>query len=270
MRMITVIEDTCGRADCVYEHGLCIYVETDRHRILVDTGATGAVLDNARVLGIDLTRVDSVILSHGHYDHAGGILPFAGINPHAQIYVKDTAADGHYHGERYIGIDQRIPALPQVHLIEGDVKLDDELSLFSGITGRRLWPQSNRTLTKQVHGAAVQDDFAHEQCLVITQGDRKVLISGCAHNGILNILDRFRELYGCLPQTVISGFHMMKKNGYTEEDIRNMEETAEELRKMDTVFYTGHCTGQFAFDIMKTVMGDQLIQLHSGMILETV
>lgn len=268
MKVITVIEDTCGSPGCVYEHGLCVYVETGRHRLLVDTGATGAILDNAQVLGIDLTRVDTVVISHGHYDHAGGILSFAGINPHARIYMKDTAADGYYHGERYIGIDQRIPALPQVHMVAGDEKLDDELSLFSGITGRRLWPQDNQALTKRVEGVAVQDDFAHEQCLVVTQGDRHVLISGCAHNGILNILDRFRELYGCLPQAVISGFHMMKKSGYTEEDIRNIKETAEELRMMDTVFYTGHCTGQFAFDIMKTVMGDRLIQLHSGMILE--
>lgn len=270
MKIITVIEDTCGRPDCVYEHGLCIYVETDRHRLLVDTGATGAILDNARVLGIDLTRVDTVILSHGHYDHAGGILPFAGINPHAQIFMKDTAADGYYHGERYIGIDQRIPALPQVHMIEGDMKLDDELSLFSGIRGRRLWPQGNLVLTRRADDDEIRDDFSHEQCLVITRGDRRILISGCAHNGILNILDRFRELYGCLPQAVISGFHMMKKNGYTEDDIRSIKETAEELRRLDTVFYTGHCTGQFAFDIMKTAMGDQLIQLHSGMVLETV
>ena len=85
MKIITVIEDTCGNPGCVCEHGLSIYVETDRHRLLVDTGATGAILDNARVLGIDLTRVDTVILSHGHYDHAGGILSFAGVNSHAQI-----------------------------------------------------------------------------------------------------------------------------------------------------------------------------------------
>ncbi|MDD7390133.1 MAG: MBL fold metallo-hydrolase [Lachnospiraceae bacterium] len=109
MRIITVIEDTCGREDCRYEHGLCIYAETDRHRLLVDTGATGAILHNARVLGIDLCQVDCVVLSHGHYDHAGGILPFTGINPHARIYMKKTAADGYYHGDRYIGIDQRIP-----------------------------------------------------------------------------------------------------------------------------------------------------------------
>lgn len=75
MRIITLIENTPGAPGCVHEHGLCLYIETARHTLLMDTGATGAFADNAATLGLDLTRVDTVVLSHGHYDHAGG--PFA-------------------------------------------------------------------------------------------------------------------------------------------------------------------------------------------------
>ena len=66
----------------------------------------------------------------------------------------------------------------------------------------------------------MQDTFAHEQCLVITQDDGRTLLSGCAHNGIVNILDRYYAVYGSYPDRVISGFHMMQKTEYTKEDIR--------------------------------------------------
>ena len=79
------MEDTCGNDTCEFEHGLSIYVETRTHRLLVDTGASNKILTNAEKLGIDLSKVDTVILSHGHYDHSGGILPFYKINPKAKI-----------------------------------------------------------------------------------------------------------------------------------------------------------------------------------------
>lgn len=265
MKIVTIIEDSCGNPQCVYEHGLCIYIETQKHKFLLDTGASGAFLENARVLGIDLTQVDMVVLSHGHYDHAGGIMDFVKINPKAAIYIQKTATDDYYHNERYIGIDKCIAELPQVHLLDGDMEIDSEISLFTNITGRKCWPQSNLSLKKRVNGKDIQDVFDHEQCLVITQGREKILLSGCAHNGILNILDRFKEKYGCLPTAVISGFHMMKKSEYTEIEIYEIKKTAEELQKLNTVFYTGHCTGQTAFDLMQPIMGDKLRAMHSGM-----
>ena len=80
------MEDTDGGNGCVYEHGLSFYIETKKHKLLLDTGASDATLKNAEKLGIDLTQVDTVILSHGHYDHSGGIMAFAKLNPTAKIY----------------------------------------------------------------------------------------------------------------------------------------------------------------------------------------
>lgn len=109
----------------------------------------------------------------------------------------------------------------------------------------------------------MQDEFAHEQCLVIEQEGKRILLSGCAHNGILNILDRYREIYGNEPDVVNSGFHMMQKE-YTESDWETIWATARELCKYQTVFYTGHCTGTEAYDVMKEIMGEQLHPIHSG------
>ena len=87
MRIINLIENTKGCRDCLFEHGLSFYAETGKHRILVDTGASDAFIRNAARLEVDLKQVDMVILSHGHYDHAGGIPAFHRINPGAVIYM---------------------------------------------------------------------------------------------------------------------------------------------------------------------------------------
>lgn len=172
MKIITLVENSPGQNGCLYEHGLSFYIETDHHKILVDTGAKDAFLKNAEHLGIDLKQVDTVILSHGHYDHSGGILPFAGLNATARIYMQESATRDYYSlredGEAYIGIDKKIPALPQVELLTGDKRIDEELFLFSGISGRRLWPLSNLRLKLKEGDTLVQDTFAHEQCLVLT------------------------------------------------------------------------------------------------------
>ncbi len=268
MRIVNLIENTPGAEGCLYEHGLSFYLETKKHKLLVDTGASDALVKNAKVLGVDLTKVDTVILSHGHYDHSGGILSFVKMNPNAKIYMQKNAVGEYYHKdetvEKYIGIDQEIKRLPQVVWVDGDLKIDDELELFSHVTGRKLWPQGNLELKELVDGTFLQDEFSHEQYLVITDGEKKLLISGCAHNGVLNILEKYRELYGDNPYAMISGFHMRKKSDYTDEDIAVMEETAKELCDTDTVFYTGHCTGEFPFEVMKKILGEQLIYVHSG------
>lgn len=268
MRIVNLIENTEGRQGCLYEHGLSFYVETARHKLLVDTGATDAFLENAAKLGIDLRQIDMVILSHGHYDHAGGILGFARQNPDARILMQRSAGEEYYHKNdvltKYIGIDSGIMELPQVELIDGDKRVDEEIFLFSGVTGRKLWPSGNRELKVKRGDDFFQDEFLHEQYLVLEEQNRRVLISGCAHNGILNILEKFREIYGTDPDVVISGFHMRKKSGYTEEDLDTVRKIAAELVKTDTIYYTGHCTGEIPYQILKESMGKQLMYIHSG------
>ena len=272
MRIINLIENTEGPSGCAYAHGLSFYVETKKHRMLLDLGPSGETLQNAQILGIDLKKVDTVILSHGHYDHSGGILPFAGINDQALIYMQETAV-GDYFSDRgksaperyeYIGIDKDIAKLPQVRFLQGDNQLDEELELFTIKNRSHKLPSSNKRILVRKGDLLQCDDFVHEQFLVIRQGKTRILMSGCAHSGILSIMDAFCDKYGKEPDLVISGFHLMKKAEYTGDEIREIEEIAEELKKYSTRFITCHCTGLPAFDRMKAIMGDQLTYVHSG------
>ena len=97
MRIINLIENTHGAEGCLCEHGLSFYVEMGNHTLLVDTGASEAFIANAEKLGLDLKKVDTVVISHGHYDHAGGVLAFAELNPSARIWIQSLAGEEYYH-----------------------------------------------------------------------------------------------------------------------------------------------------------------------------
>ncbi len=270
MKIINLIENTAGPSACETEHGLCFYIETDKHKLLMDTGASDLFLSNAEKLGIDLKKVDTVVLSHGHYDHGGGIAFLTSLNPDVKIFMQKTAGGDYYsiHQEeeepRYIGLSPEVKKLDQVIGLEGNYTIDDELSIFSNIPCGKPVPSSNHALKVKKDNTYAQDDFCHEQCLVIREKDKSVLLSGCAHHGILNILAEYRRLYGSDPEYVISGFHLMQKEGYSDEDIREILDTASELKTYKTRFYTGHCTGTKPYEVMKKILGDQLIYVHCG------
>ena len=265
IRFVTLMEDNlCGNR-LIAEHGLSLYIETEKHKLLVDTGQSDKTWENAGEKGIDISRVDTVILSHGHYDHSGGLMKFASLNKTADIYMRDNAGGEYYSykegSEKYIGIDREILKLHNLHLISDNTVIDEELSLFTNVKPVRSWPKGNRRLHEKKNGEFVQDTFSHEQYLVIRYGDGKyALISGCAHNGILNILDAFHEIYGTVPSIVISGFHMIQSE-YSDNDIEEIKNVARELSGMDTTFYTGHCTGETAFRILKENLGEKLLAI---------
>lgn len=264
MKIVTLMEDTLGDNQCFYEHGLSLYIETQHHKILFDTGSSEKTLLNADRMGVDLRDVDIVVLSHGHYDHAGGLLPFSKINQSAKIYMQKTVNEDFYHGEKYIGIDKSVITLPQTCLLKGDYRIDDELFIYANITGRRFFSKSNDELSKRIHSINIPDDFCHDQCLVIFDDSYQILLSGCAHNGIVNILDKYYDLFQRYPDIVISGFHLDKKTDYTIDEIKNIQELANELKMTNALFYTGHCTGSKAFILMKNIMMSQLHDIHSG------
>ena len=273
MKIINLIENTDGFKGCAFEHGLSFYVETENHKLLMDVGPSESTISNASILGIDLDKVDLVVLSHGHYDHSGGIMPFAKVNDHAPIYMQSLAIGNYYadDGEgaedgryKYIGIDPDIAKLPQVRFIDGDHVIDDELELITIKNRTHELPSTNKELIIKTGDGYIPDEFRHEHFLVIKEGDQKILMSGCAHNGILSILDAFKEKYGVYPDAVISGFHLMVHREYTADELEEVRGIARELKNYPSKYFTCHCTGVPAYEEMKKILGDQLQYVHSG------
>ncbi len=273
MDIVNLIEDAPGAEGCGSAHGLSFYIGTARHRVLMDFGPSAAVIGNAERLGIDLSSVDAAVLSHGHYDHSGGLSAFAALCPRTPIYVQ-RGADGDFYADdgaggapgpfRRIGMDGAAFRLPQVRVVEGDFEIGGGLRLLTVGERRHPLPFADANLLEKRDGVLVPDGFAHEQSLLVTEGDRLVLFSGCAHNGILNILDECVRKCGKEPDAVISGFHLMKRSAYCEGELREIAALAEELCRYRTRFYTCHCTGMEAFGIMKRIMGGQLERVRCG------
>ena len=272
MRIINLVENELGNSGCEAAHGLSFYVETENHKLLFDSSPSEIVIRNAQKLGVDLPAVDTVILSHGHYDHSGGIMPFEELNSKAKIYMQNNAGgeyyafDGEDKGFRYIGIDKKILSLPQVQLLKGDTKIDDELQVFTVDNRAFPLPSTNKRLRELCNGQYIQDEFHHEQNLLLTTGGKKILFCGCAHNGILNVMETLERKFGLdsLPDLVIGGFHLMKRTEFSEADTAEVTKIANRLRAYKAHFATCHCTGLPVFNQMKEIMGEQLSYVHSG------
>lgn len=200
VKIIVLTENTKESSDFKCKHGLSLYVETKKHKILFDMGPNALFLKNAEMLGVDITAVDIAIISHGHIDHCGGLRYFLEKNQKAKIYIRPQAMEQHYVKVLGIpfdaGIDRALRSLDIFELTDDIHMIDDEIMLFSNVSGQFPLPQSNSNLFVKRDGKIIPDDFRHEQNLIITSGDDRVLICGCAHSGIVNIVNRAKTLVG--------------------------------------------------------------------------
>lgn len=253
MRIRVLMENTSARGDLIAEHGLSLYIEACGRRILFDAGQSAAFADNAKTLGVDLSAVDLCVLSHGHYDHSGGLARFLELNDHAPVYMHRRAAEAHHNASgKYIGVDPALAASPRVVMTGDALDLGSGLSLCTCNALIADCPASARGMTVMKDGQPVQDDFAHEQYLVIEENGRRAVISGCSHKGILNIV---RWLS---PDVLVGGFHFMKLDPALSQDADILSRAADALLAAPCVYYTGHCTGEAPFAFLKSRMGDRL------------
>jgi len=265
---ITILTD--NRSACperfTTEHGLSVHVQSKGRSFLLDTGASGLFAANAEQLGIDLKAVDYVFISHGHGDHAGGLAEFLSLNKKAKIIVSDKALGGQFFSKRryFHSITPEWPLQAmrgRTIFVDDTQDIDDGLFVITHILPRHELPKGNSNLFIQTPDEAlIPDDFRHEMALYVDG----FLFTGCAHNGLENILDACS-----LPvHTVLGGFHLLDSRGdETYESTEELTALAQRLveKYPDTTFYTSHCTGDLAFATMHEVMGDQLQPFSCGM-----
>ena len=146
-------------------HGLSLYIETKKHKLLFDLGPDQTVFENAKKKGIDLQEVDTVVISHGHNDHGGALEQFLEENDKVKIYIQERAFEPHFSksGEDMVPIvlNSDLKENPRIILLNGDFVIDEELQLFTVESREKCNSEANDVLYN-VHGL---DDFAQEQNL---------------------------------------------------------------------------------------------------------
>lgn len=239
MKVTALLENTTERGDMLTEHGLSLYIETGSRRILFDTGQSDRFARNADTLGVDLAAVDFAVLSHGHYDHGGGLQTFLERNGNAPVYLNRFAFEPHYRGaERYIGLDPNLQSSGRLRFVGDEAELCGGCTLHSCNGNARNRPIDSGGLRVREGDRFLPEDFRHEQYLLIEEDGKRVLFSGCSHKGVLEIARWFR------PDVLIGGFHF----SHLPLD-EALADCARELDGFPTAYYTCHCTGceQFRF-----------------------
>jgi 7,8-dihydropterin-6-yl-methyl-4-(beta-D-ribofuranosyl)aminobenzene 5'-phosphate synthase len=276
VKITTLIENTAveGAAQLKPEHGISLFIEHRGKNILFDTGSSDLFARNAEALGIDLKRVDFLVLSHAHFDHAGGLARFMELNPTAPVVLLSRARQETYLKilfiKKYIGIDRKLfdTHAARFRFFDDPLELSPGVSVMANTVQEEHRPSGNRMLYIRQGTSFVPDPFNHELILVMDEDDGSVVFTGCSHNGILNMLASvYRLRPGIRIKAVFGGFHLM--NPITKkmsEKPETVESIAAKLKSLPAgKIYTGHCTGPDAFALLKKGLGDRVAEFTTGM-----
>jgi 7,8-dihydropterin-6-yl-methyl-4-(beta-D-ribofuranosyl)aminobenzene 5'-phosphate synthase len=257
------------------EHGLSLFVEFDERKILFDTGQSDLFIQNAEKMGIDLSLVDFLVISHGHFDHGGGLKYFLKINKKAKIFLHINAAHKFYTKifgfiPYYVGLDQKIVAQnTRIYFIEQDTQIEDKIILLEGFPEVFPQPEANRALFEKTLNGFIADKFTHELAMLLIENDEVVLFSGCSHSGIINIIEEVKLFSKNMRiKATFGGFHINNPISKKNESPEYIDKLAVALGETDPVFYTGHCTGENNFRYIKGWMSRKIKTMNTGEVIE--
>jgi 7,8-dihydropterin-6-yl-methyl-4-(beta-D-ribofuranosyl)aminobenzene 5'-phosphate synthase len=210
MKIITLIDNLVYTNKLVAEHGLSMYIETANLKILFDTGQSGLFLQNAKTLGIAVEEIDAVVLSHGHYDHTGGLYKFLEQNNKAKVYAKQSIFTPKYNKEHhFIGTELNEALLNErLVYIKSITELDEDIFIFPDIPVHHPVDIHFKGFTTKAEGQVVPDEFDDELFMVIRQKNHINVITACSHRGITNICTTATGYFNLPTRMILGGFHI--------------------------------------------------------------
>ena len=275
MKIQVLLDNRVQDADLETEHGLSIFLESQGQKWLLDTGKTDKFLRNAESLGINVKDIDFVFISHGHSDHIGGLPAFLVMNSKAKVVVSEKALTQKFfsttNGLKSLGIDFDFTSYKDRFIYVDDfVDFGKGVYIVPCINDKYSHPTGNESLYKDGGFGFQHDDFDHE--LAVCFGTTELLVyTGCAHNGIMNILDKVKSYIQLPVSCLIGGFHLIDSSEMEFfENNEELDEISKSIQKEypDAFLYTGHCTGNQAFKRMKLVLGPHLSAFYTGFSME--
>lgn len=278
MRIITLIENTLGEnTNLVKEHGLSMFIETSEGNILFDTGQSGNFILNAEELNVDLDKIDYIVLSHAHYDHTGGIRPLLDlIHCKPKLYVsKYFFADSErYHinsseefNPKYIGINFHEnyilnKGIPINYINESITPITSKAGIVTNFNENCDFETINESMKIKIHDKFYTDTFRDEIVITIDTDKGILVLLGCSHPGVVNIIDTIRKRTGRKIYGIIGGTHLI------EADETQIDKTIDYLKSLDIqLIGVSHCTGKKALEKFKIRIDDLYVN-YTGKIIK--
>lgn len=267
---ITILVDNRAGDKLIAEHGLSLWIETEGKHILFDTGQGNALETNAKVLGVDLATTDILVLSHGHYDHTGGIAQVLQQAHHAGIYCHSGIVQPRYairNGKaKSIQMPQKsmaaIDKLPEqrLHWVQQPLLLSGKIGITGPIPRETAYEDTGGPFYLDPEGKRadpIDDDLA----LWIRKDDGLIVCVGCSHAGLVNTLNHVRSLNNGLKiRAVIGGFHLLNASR------ERLNRTMAALRFLEPEMVVPcHCTGEPAVALLRDVFGERVLPGAAGM-----
>jgi 7,8-dihydropterin-6-yl-methyl-4-(beta-D-ribofuranosyl)aminobenzene 5'-phosphate synthase len=268
LRIRVLVENTATDPALAACHGLAYWIETPAHRVLFDTGPDETIVANSRKMGVDLSSADAIVLSHGHYDHAGGLEAVLGIVRDVPVWLIREALAPKFKREKD-GTAKRVstPFVDSGRLEKSGCRLvfmEEPAEVVPGV--RATGPIPRRTLYEDVGGPFFLDEslgqpdpLTDDQALVLNAKNGFVVLLGCAHAGVVNTLDfidswpRRREV-----AALIGGMHLLMA------DEQRLEKTCERLAAAIPLLAPCHCTGAKPMEIMRGRFGARCVACGAG------
>lgn len=262
-------DNTAARADLRAGHGFALLVRVPGGSFLLDTGDSAETWANADALGVDLTQAQALVLSHGHYDHTSGLpalierVPGLRVMAHPLAFEPRWSTSGGMHP---IG-----PPLTRAELEAAGARVECSAEPVEVVPGVRTTGEvphvagrgpSATHLLAEHDGMCVPDDFADDLSVLVDVGAATVVLTGCAHAGLLNIVARAEELAGRSPVAIIGGTHLA---GEPEPTIA---EIADELHRRGVrTLVPMHCSGERGAALLARHFPDETLRAGAGSII---
>lgn len=272
----TIVEDTL-KENCSFlknEHGLSLYIKYNNKNILFDSGPSDILIHNSLKMNLNLSEIDYLVVSHGHFDHGGGIIPFLENNSKAKVFIQKYCNKNYYFKENedkeYIGLNSSIFKNYSDRLIYTDnsiFNITENIFLIPNVEIKKEITYNNKAmLINENNNDFIQDNFEHEQAMVIKDNNKYYLFSGCSHKGIINIANYIKEIFNISKiNYLIGGLHLvdnpiLKTSICTSE----LDAVTHYLKHNIGVTYTCHCTGDPAYNHLKKQLGNRIQYLRTG------
>ncbi len=270
IRITTLIENSLGEHLALKnEHGISFVVETDSSTILFDTGQSGKFIENAEKLNIDLSKVEHVVLSHGHYDHTGGFKDFVkAFGNSFELNIRELLLDDKfgYDGNSYqfLGND-----FNEAYLMKNNIKtkfitkdieeITDNIYVMTNFEKTSPYEKLNNRFYKLKDGNYVLDEFKDEVVVILDTEKGLVILLGCSHPGVVNILATIKKRMSKKIYAVLGGTHLV------EADEERVKYTIDYFEKASIeLIGTSHCTGEYAMNEISKKFGSRFFHNSTG------